>query len=101
MCPECGELFTLDELVQSRYAPRLHVVTGIGLLGSSILLGATVILVPLAFVYFGLSIWWAAAQHRVAEMPLWLRRVFVVLAWFPMVAILGLIALAALGMLLF
>jgi len=100
-CPECGKSFTLDELVDNRYAPKLHVVTGFGFLGSSIILGATIILVPLAFIYFALAIWWAAAQHRIAEMSLGLRRIFLVIAWLPLAAILGFIAVAILGMLLF
>lgn len=99
-CPECGKSFTLDELVDNRYAPRLHVVTGFGFLGSSIILGATIILAPLAFIYFAIAIWWAAAQHRIAEMSLGLRRTILVIAWLPLVAILGFIAIAILGTLL-
>lgn len=76
-------------------------MTGFGFLGSAIMLGGTVILAPLAFVYFGIAIWWAAAQHRIAEMSLGLRRVFLVIAWLPLVGILGSIAVSILGLLLF
>lgn len=101
VCPECGRPFSLDELVKSRYAPRLHVVIGFGFLASSMILGATIILAPLAFVYFASAIWWAAAQHRVAEMSLGLRRLLVVIAWLPLVGILGFIAVSIFGLLLF
>ncbi len=100
ICPECGERFTLQQLVNNRYAPKLHVATGFGFLASSIILGATVILAPLAFIYFAIAIWWAAAQHRIAEMSLGLRRTFLVIAWLPLVAILGFIAIAIVGSLL-
>lgn len=87
VCPECGVGFTLEELVKHRYAPRLFVVTGFGFFVSSIVCVVSIVLYPLGFVYFGLCIWWAAAQHRIAAMPLGARRVFLCVAWLPAAAV--------------
>ncbi len=100
-CPECGKQFTLDELVNNRYAPKLYIITGIGFFASSIILAITIVLWPLAFVYFAITVWWGGGQQTVAEMSLGIRRVLVAIAWLPLAVILGFIAVAILRMLLF
>lgn len=92
-CPECGKHFTLDELVSNRYAPKLYIITGIGFFASSILLGITIVLWPLAFVYFAITVWWGGGQQTVAEMSLRLRRVLVAVAWFPILGFVGFVAI--------
>ncbi len=97
LCPECGNSFTLDELVSDRYEPKLFVVTGFGFFVSSIVCVISIVLYPLGFVYFGLCIWWAAAQHRIAAMSLGARRILLCLAWLPTAAV----ALIALGVVMY
>ena len=86
-CPECGNELILDELIRSRYAPRMHVATGFGFLISSIVLSATIVLMPLGLICFGLAIWWAAAQDRFAQMTLDSRKRMLYLSWAPVIGV--------------
>jgi len=93
-CPECGKELVLDELIRSRYTPRLHVATGFGFLVSSIMLSATIVLIPLGMVCFGVCIWWAAAQDRFGQMDLATRKRILYLSWSPVFVVAILVAAA-------